>query len=113
MTNPYPLRPLDPVAFDIKADSPIIRSGGLSNTMLHVYLRTVRERRKQRLRSIFTLKVDGPGVLDASGDEIQNDGIQMTMLEGQTDILLTSTANPGTSTSRQPISRKAHLYSIL
>lgn len=88
--------PLAPADVVIEADSPTIKSGGLSNTMVRVRLEDMNGNLTNNASYRMSFTVEGPGTLDTSKDEDNKmDGVQMTSVTGTYDILLTSHADPG------------------
>lgn len=91
--------PLDPAKITLSADSPIIKNGGLSTTLIHANLEDANGNLENNGSFQMTFTAQGPGVLDATKDEdAAKDGVQITSVTGKFDLLLTSSVDAGNVT---------------
>jgi uncharacterized repeat protein (TIGR01451 family) len=90
------VEPIEAISIQMKAQSPIIRTGGLSKTPITITLFDENENIVNNDFFEITLKVQGPGKLDPSADmQSEIDGIQLQTFEGVMNVDLYSTADEG------------------
>lgn len=88
--------PLEPTDIIFTSDSYTIKSGGLSNTVVHAKLVDINGNLANNNSYRMTFNVEGPGSIDVKKDEEPDaEGVQMTSVTGTFDILLTSGETPG------------------
>ncbi len=91
--------PLAAAAIDLKADSAMLKTGGLAATTIHANVKDANGNLVDADPYQLTFSVDGQGKLDESKDEdTQKTGVQITTINGAADISLTTTADPGAIT---------------
>lgn len=96
-SRPITIAPLEPASILMKPATPVLRSGGLSNTILHVELKDKFNNTIDNQPHLVTFKLEGPGSLDQTLDEFPDkDGIQITTITGTFDLVVTTSAEPGT-----------------
>lgn len=87
---------LEPASILVKPASPLIKSGGLSTTNVHVELKDMYGNLANNGIHIVTFKVNGPGKLDDTLDEDpKQDGLQISTISGSIDLSLSSTDATG------------------
>jgi len=95
--HPIYVTPLEPATIALIPESNVIRSGGLSTTNLHVELRDVNGNIVNNGAYTVTFKVTGAGSLEGVTDEdAENEGTQVTTVNGTFDLTVKSSENPGT-----------------
>lgn len=82
---------------EIEPVSPVIRSGGFSNTVVKVLLLDENGNTVNTDMNTATFTVTGPGRLDESLDEDkETEGLQLSTIDGAFEIVLSSTEESGT-----------------
>ncbi|MFA5828967.1 MAG: S-layer homology domain-containing protein [Candidatus Gracilibacteria bacterium] len=87
--------PLDPAKIEIKVESASIKSGGLSNTIAYVYLEDVNGNIVNNGTNQLTFTVDGPGLITTGDEDPQQDGIQLSSVSGEFEVMIASQKDPG------------------
>ncbi|MCC7197648.1 S-layer homology domain-containing protein, partial [Candidatus Peregrinibacteria bacterium] len=96
-SRPITIAPLEPASILMKPATPVLPSGGLSNTILHVELKDKHNNTINNEPHLVTFTLEGPGKLEESLDEFKDkDGIQVTTIDGTFDLVVTTAADPGT-----------------
>ena len=99
--RPIYVTPLEPAEILMLPLSPVIRSGGLSTSTVHVEVLDMNGNLVNNDLTSLTFELDGPGVIDESLDEDPNaDGLQISTITGDIDLVVTSTETAGDITVR-------------
>ncbi|MBU1703684.1 S-layer homology domain-containing protein, partial [Patescibacteria group bacterium] len=94
--RPIYVVPLEPFRIEMRPRSPVIRSGGLSTSVVHMELMDKNDNLINTNLSFFTVDVSGAGTIDESLDENgEAPGVQVSTVDGTYDLTVTSTADPG------------------
>lgn len=88
--------PLEPESIIMVPRSPVIRSGGLSTSSIHIEVLDMHGNIVNNGLVYLTLNVSGPGTIDESLDELPDQaGVQISTITGDYDLIVTSTEEPG------------------
>ncbi len=99
--------PQEVAEIEMEPVSPIIRSGGRSNTTIKVFLKDENGNVVNTDLSVVTFSVSGPGKLNEALDEDKTaEGLQLSTIDGTFEIVVSSTEESGQITlnaSFQPV----------
>lgn len=94
--RPIYVTPLEPNSIIMLPRSPVIRSGGLSTSIVHIEILDQHGNLVNNDLKLLTLEVTGAGNLDESLDENSDqEGVQISTVDGTYDLTVTSTQQPG------------------
>ncbi|MEZ4086846.1 MAG: S-layer homology domain-containing protein [Candidatus Gracilibacteria bacterium] len=97
--RPIYVTPLEPAEILVLPLSPVIRTGGLSTSVVHVEVLDMHGNLVNNDITSLTFEVNGPGMVDESLDEDPNmDGLQVSTITGDYDLVVTSTELAGNIT---------------
>ncbi|MBU1446233.1 S-layer homology domain-containing protein, partial [Patescibacteria group bacterium] len=100
------VEPLETMSMQMKAQSPVIRTGGLSKTPITITLFDENENIVNNDFFEITLEVQGPGKLDPNADaQSEIDGIQLQTFEGIMNVDLYSTEDEGDITVKATLNK--------
>lgn len=88
--------PLEPDDIIMLPRSPVIRTGGLSTSVVHMEILDMHGNLVDNDIVYLTVDVNGPGTFDTSVDEVPDqEGVQVSTITGDYDLVVTSTEEAG------------------